>query len=43
MNIVVHPTYPHAGYLNWVCDNYIIGAIGPGECLHRTEKRIFEI
>ncbi|MEI9803862.1 MAG: M24 family metallopeptidase [Pseudolabrys sp.] len=25
MNIVVHPTYIHAGYLNWLCDNYLIG------------------
>ena len=30
MNIVVHPTYIHAGYLNWLCDNYLIGGNGPG-------------
>ncbi len=30
MNIVVHPTYIHGGYLNWLCDNYLIGGNGPG-------------
>ena len=33
MNIVVHPTYPYGGYLNWLCDNYIIGGNGPGNVL----------
>ena len=26
-----------------ICDNYLVGANGPSECLHRTEKRVFEI
>ena len=43
MNIVVHPTYVQSGYLNWACDNYIIGAEGPGERLHQFPEVITEI
>jgi len=43
MNIVVHPTYPHAGYLNWLCDNYIIGGNGPGDRIHQFPEVIVEI
>ena len=43
MNIVVHPTYPHAGYLNWLCDNYIIGGNGPGDRIHYFPEEIVEI
>jgi Xaa-Pro aminopeptidase len=43
MNITVHP----AAFTNkvWatVCDNYIIGPDGPGECLHKTPKEIIVI
>ena len=42
MNIVVHPTYVHAGYLNWLCDNYIIGGNGPGDRLHQFPEEIVE-
>jgi Xaa-Pro aminopeptidase len=42
MNIVVHPTYVHAGYLNWLCDNYLIGGNGPGERLHRFPEEVVE-
>jgi Xaa-Pro aminopeptidase len=42
MNIVVHPTYPHAGYLNWLCDNYIIGGNGPGDRIHRFPEIVVE-
>jgi Xaa-Pro aminopeptidase len=42
-NIVVHPTYPHAGYLNWLCDNYIIGGNGPGDRIHYFPEEIVEI
>ncbi len=42
MNIVVHPTYIHAGYLNWLCDNYLIGDKGPGERLHKFPEEITE-
>ena len=43
MNIVVHPTYLHAGYLNWLCDNYIIGGNGPGDRIHQFPEEIVEI
>jgi Xaa-Pro aminopeptidase len=42
MNIVVHPTYIHAGYLNWLCDNYIIGSNGPGDRLHQFPEEVVE-
>jgi Xaa-Pro aminopeptidase len=43
MNIVVHPTYLHGGYLNWLCDNYIIGGNGPGDRIHQFPEEIVEI
>ncbi|HZD88988.1 MAG TPA: M24 family metallopeptidase [Pseudolabrys sp.] len=43
MNIVVHPTYVHGGYLNWLCDNYIIGGNGPGDRLHQFPEEVVEI
>jgi Xaa-Pro aminopeptidase len=43
MNIVVHPTYIHGGYLNWLCDNYLIGGNGPGDRLHQFPEEIVEI
>jgi Xaa-Pro aminopeptidase len=43
MNIVVHPGYLHAGYLNWVCDNYLIGGNGPGDRLHQFPEEITEV
>jgi Xaa-Pro aminopeptidase len=43
MNIVVHPTYAHGGYLNWLCDNYIIGGNGPGDRIHYFPEEIVEV
>ncbi len=43
MNIVVHPTYIHAGYLNWLCDNYLIGGNGPGDRLHQFPEEVVEV
>jgi len=43
MNIVVHPTYLHGGYLNWLCDNYLIGGNGPGDRLHRFPEEVIEV
>jgi len=43
MNIVVHPTYLHRGYHNWLCDNYLIGGNGPGDRLHQFPEKITEI
>jgi Xaa-Pro aminopeptidase len=43
MNIVVHPTYIHGGYLNWLCDNYLIGGNGPGDRLHQFPEEVVEV
>jgi len=43
MNIVVHPTYIYGGYLNWLCDNYLIGGNGPGDRLHQFPEEVVEI
>jgi Xaa-Pro aminopeptidase len=43
MSIVVHPGYVNDEAFALICDNYRIGADGPGECLHRTPKTIFEL
>jgi len=26
-----------------ICDNYLVGANGVGDCLHKTEKKVFEV
>lgn len=43
MNIVVHPTYVYGGYLNWLCDNYLIGGNGPGDRLHQFPEEVVEV
>ena len=43
MCLAVHPGYETASLFAVICDNYMIEATGPGECLHKTEKRLFEI
>jgi Xaa-Pro aminopeptidase len=43
MNIVVHPTYIYGGYLNWLCDNYLIGGNGPGDRLHQFPEEVVEV
>jgi Xaa-Pro aminopeptidase len=43
MNVSVHPGYETPSLFAVICDNYVIGESGPGKCLHRTEKRIFEV
>jgi Xaa-Pro aminopeptidase len=43
MNIVVHPTYIRGPMFSWVCDNYLIGADGPGERLHRFPEALTEL
>jgi Xaa-Pro aminopeptidase len=43
MNITVHPVAANDRVWVNVCDNYIIGPEGPGECLHRTPKDIILI
>jgi len=39
----VHPTYIRGHVLSWICDNYFIGADGPGERLHRFPEAITEL
>lgn len=43
MNITVHPTTATDTVWGHVCDNYLIGPEGPGECLHKTPKEIIII
>jgi len=43
MNITVHPIVASGTVFSWVCDNYLVTENGPSACLHRTEKKIFEI
>jgi Xaa-Pro aminopeptidase len=43
MNLTVHPTTATDTVWGHICDNYLIGPDGPGECLHRTPKEIILI
>ena len=43
MNLAVHPGYQSNSLFAVICDNYLVGRAGPGECLHRTEKKVFEV
>jgi Xaa-Pro aminopeptidase len=43
MNFAVHPGFENAKMWMTICDNYIVGANGPGDCIHKTEKKIFEV
>ncbi len=43
MNLAVHPGYETDSIFAVVCDNYLVEAAGPSECLHKTEKKVFEL
>lgn len=43
MHFAVHPGYETDAIFAVICDNYIVGEDGPGPCLHKTEKKIFEV
>jgi Xaa-Pro aminopeptidase len=43
MCLAVHPGYETPSLFAVICDNYLIEAHGPGDCLHRTAKALFEI
>jgi Xaa-Pro aminopeptidase len=43
MNLAVHPGYETDAMFAVICDNYLVEATGPSECLHKTEKKIFEL
>lgn len=40
MNVAVHPSYIKEGLQSWICDNYLIGAGGPGQSIHRFPQEI---
>jgi Xaa-Pro aminopeptidase len=42
MCFAVHPGFETPSMFAVICDNYLVGEAGPGECLHKTEKRVFE-
>lgn len=43
MCLAIHPGYETDALFAVICDNYLVEADGPSACLHRTEKRLFEI
>lgn len=43
MCLAVHPGYETPSLFAVICDNYMIEENGASECLHRTDKKIFEI
>ncbi len=43
MNLAVHPGYETDAIFAVICDNYLVESNGPSECLHKTEKKIFEL
>jgi Xaa-Pro aminopeptidase len=43
MNLAVHPGYQTNSIFAVICDNYLVGRDGPSECLHKTEKKVFEV
>lgn len=43
MLLAVHPGYDDGRVFAVICDNYLIGPDGPGACLHKTDKHIFEL
>jgi Xaa-Pro aminopeptidase len=43
MNLAAHPGYETPSIFAVICDNYLIGPDGPGECLHKTPKQVFEV
>ena len=43
MNVACHPGFGTERNFAVICDNYLIGPDGPGECLHKTPQRIIEL
>lgn len=43
MLLAVHPGYDDGRVFAVICDNYMVTADGMSECLHKTEKKVFEI
>jgi Xaa-Pro aminopeptidase len=43
MLLAVHPGYEDGRVFAVICDNYLVTETGVSECLHRTEKKVFEL
>ena len=43
MVFACHPTYATERTYSWICDNFLVGAQGVTERLHKTPERIFEL
>lgn len=43
MCLAVHPGYDDGEMFAVICDNYLVTADGVSDCLHKTEKKIFEL
>jgi len=43
MCLAVHPGFETASIFAVICDNYMVEAEGPGDCLHKTSKQVFEV
>jgi Xaa-Pro aminopeptidase len=43
MNLAVHPGYETDSIFAVICDNYLVETTGVSDCLHATEKRLFEL
>lgn len=43
MCLAVHPGFDDEKVFAVICDNYMVEAIGVSACLHKTEKKIFEL
>lgn len=43
MCLAVHPGYDDGQVFAVICDNYLVEENGVSTCLHKTEKRIFEL
>lgn len=43
MLLAVHPGYDDGRVFAVICDNYMVERNGVGACLHKTEKKIFEL
>jgi Xaa-Pro aminopeptidase len=43
MNFAVHPGFDNGAMWMTICDNYIVHKSGVSDCLHKTEKKVFEV
>jgi hypothetical protein len=43
MCLAVHPGFDDGRVFAVICDNYMVTADGVSDCLHKTDKKIFEL